>query len=543
MPIEGTEGPDEIEIGSRSRSTPTSETVDAKGGDDRVIVGWSPMDDVDQEEGFHKVQFAIDGGAGHDTLELVIHAVWDDGYPALVDARTGQYQEFTFTGFERVEITGGHFHDTFYGLDGNDILDGLGSTDRLHGGKGDDFYFADKVGDQIFENADEGHDTIKVTRSNVAFEIPANVEDLLLAGDSSGFGNELDNHITGAGGPNKLFGRGGDDTLDGRSGNDLINGGAGHDTMFGGEGNDVIVVNEVGEDAFGGGGIDLVESSVSHSLRVDTERLTLTGTAAINGSGNALANVLLGNAAANTLSGLGGDDSLDGGAGADRLRGGDGDDHYVVDNVGDRVEESAGSDGFDSVLSSVSFTLSQNIERLTLAGRSEIDGTGNAQANSIIGNDANNVLRGHGGADTLSGRDGSDSLQGGDGPDRLYGGAGNDTLRGDAAGSASAADRFYFTARVYDTVNVDRILDFDPANDLIYLNRSVFEAAGSAGALKGAAFHSGPAAADATDRIIHDPATGNLYFDPDGTGLTDQVLFATLTPGIAVTAADFFLYG
>jgi trimeric autotransporter adhesin len=64
-------------------------------------------------------------------------------------------------------------------------------------------------------------------------------------------------------------------------------------------------------------GDDTIESSVSFTLSANVERMILTGAGAINGTGNALDNVLIGNGKANTLTGAAGDDTLDGGAGAD----------------------------------------------------------------------------------------------------------------------------------------------------------------------------------------------------------------------------------
>ena len=103
-------------------------------------------------------------------------------------------------------------------------------------------------------------------------------------------------------------------------------------------------------------GTDTVQSSVTWTLGTNFENLTLTGTTAINGTGNTDANSLLGNSAANTLVGLAGNDTLDGGAGIDSLVGGSGDDLYVVDNLADVVVETAAS-GIDTVQSSVTWTL------------------------------------------------------------------------------------------------------------------------------------------------------------------------------------------
>ena len=167
-------------------------------------------------------------------------------------------------------------------------------------------------------------------------------------------------------------------------------------------------------------GIDTVQSSISFSLADpvhaigDIENLTLTGTAAINATGNALDNVLIGNSGANVLTGLDGNDTLNGGGGADHLFGGTGNDTYVVDNAGDIVDETGGS-GIDTVQSSVSFSLADpvhaigDIENLTLTGTANINATGNALDNVLIGNSGNNVLIGGAGADTLDGGGGTDT--------------------------------------------------------------------------------------------------------------------------------------
>ena len=157
--------------------------------------------------------------------------------------------------------------------------------------------------------------------------------------------------------------------------------------MNGGLGDDLYIVDNVGDVAAEvAGGIDTVQSSVSHTLSVNLENLTLTGAAAINGTGNARANVITGNGANNVLSGLagndtlsggGGNDTLNGGTGADNMNGGLGNDIYIVDNAGDVAAEVAS--GIDTVQSSVTHTLSVNLENLTLTGAAAINGTGNAR--------------------------------------------------------------------------------------------------------------------------------------------------------------------
>ena len=160
-------------------------------------------------------------------------------------------------------------------------------------------------------------------------------------------------------------------------------------------------------------GTDTVQSSVTFDLTVfpNIENLTLTGTSAINGAGNASNNSLTGNSANNTLNGGDGNDTLNGGAGIDTLIGGLGNDVYVVDTTTDTITENA-NEGTDTVQSSVTFDLTvfPNIENLTLTGTSAINGTGNDLNNRLTGNTGNNTLNGGAGNDTLTGRTGSDTF-------------------------------------------------------------------------------------------------------------------------------------
>lgn len=157
-----------------------------------------------------------------------------------------------------------------------------------------------------------------------------------------------------------LSGLGGNDILYGNAGNDRLDGGAGADSMLGGAGNDTYVVDNASDKVLetttatsktDAGGVDTVEAGVSWTLGNFVENLRLSGTAAINGTGNALANAVTGNSGANTLSGLAGNDVLNGGDGADLLIGGAGNDTLIGGNGADvfRFETAPGSANVDSV--------------------------------------------------------------------------------------------------------------------------------------------------------------------------------------------------
>jgi Ca2+-binding RTX toxin-like protein len=239
-------------------------------------------------------------------------------------------------------------------------------------------------------------------------------------------GNDI---LTGGRGDDTLSGLAGNDLLNGGQGNDMLDGGTGVDTMQGGTGNDTYTVDMPGDvvTEFVNEGIDTVHSGMTYTLGANIEHLTLTGTAAINGTGNALNNVLLGNSANNILKGGAGHDRLDGGLGIDGMIGGVGDDTYVVDRAGDVVTELA-AQGSDTVESSITYILGPNLEHLILTGSAHINGTGNSAHNVLLGNSGNNILDAGSGDDTLDGGMGHDALFGGSGHDRLFGGLGDDNL-------------------------------------------------------------------------------------------------------------------
>lgn len=381
-------------------------------------------------------------GQGNDSVESLINYRLGDNVENLTLTGAGALNGYGNELANRItgngadnDLAGEGGDDQLFGGAGNDKLNGGGGADVMDGGSGDDRYIVDNAGDQIAEVLYGGIDGVTAHVSTV---LSANVEDMLLAltaGAINGTGNNLNNHITGNDGSNILDGSSGADSLEGLGGDDTY------------------VVDDIGDVVieFPGAGFDTVQSSIHYTLGATLEALRLTGTADLNGTGNALENTLSGNAGKNTL--LGGDgtdtlfgaagnDKLDGGAGADTLRGGSGNDSFVVDDTLDIVEENA-NEGVDSVQSRVSHTLSANVEHLSLTGTAAAEATGNVHNNTLTGNSAQNALSGGAGNDTLNGGGGADILLGGDGNDtftfdaldltltgtRYDGGAGSDTLR------------------------------------------------------------------------------------------------------------------
>ncbi|MFG6413489.1 VCBS domain-containing protein [Roseateles sp. DC23W] len=199
------------------------------------------------------------------------------------------------------------------------------------------------------------------------------------------------------------------------------------DTRTGTAGDDIYVVadaNDVVVENPNEGNDEVRTTLANYALTANVEKLTFTGTANATGTGNGMDNVITGNV---------GNDLLDGGAGNDTLTGGQGNDVYIVDAAGDTVVE-ATSQGTDEVRTALaSYTLSANVENLTMTGGSA-SGVGNTLDNLITGGTGDDSLYGLAGDDMLSGGDGNDLLDGGAGNDALSGGAGNDTYHVSATG-------------------------------------------------------------------------------------------------------------
>ena len=324
-------------------------------------------------------------------------------------------------------LGGGDGNDKLYGEDGSDSLVGGSGNDTLDGGAGSDTMTGGTGADKfVFTSADgpsggavlgeitdfSSSDGDKIDLTFDAYDgQPVNPFSFIGSGAFTGVAGQLHYVINGSGGVN----------VEGDTNGDTI-------ADFS------IIVDGVSSLTAGDFSIHGVDTdSVSFTLDPTTQNLIYTGTSDFSGTGNALNNTITGNIGNDTLTGLGGADTLDGGAGNDSLIGGLGNDTYIVDSPSDVIVENPGQ-GTDTenVTTAGTYTLADNVEKMTFTGTGDFSGTGNSAANTITGGDGNDTLNGGGGADKLIGNGGNDEVHGGDGADTLTGGTDADKLYGDA---------------------------------------------------------------------------------------------------------------
>ncbi len=409
-------------------------------------------------------------------------------------------------------MTGTVADDTFRALAGNDTVRGgegndtflasLGDgNDDYHGGVGSgDTYSLDGVTAAVTlvlggtaTSAETGTDRLRTIEN-------ANGG----TGNDSLTGDGASNRLAGREGSDRLRGEGGDDDLRGGDGDDSLDGGTGADLMEGGAGNDLYTIDDADDVAIDlGGGADTAQGSVDLVLGSGIEALRLLGTADLDGTGNALDNLLVGNAGANRLAG---------GVGADLLRGGAGDDRLFGEGGNDSLDGGTGADRLDG-----------GSENDTLSGSAGNDSLlGGAGHDSLNGGDDSDSLNGGGNNDTLSGGAGHDSLVGSSGNDSLNGGSGNDTLAGgvgnDSLVGSTGADWFLFNAPS-DGGDSVQLLRSD--GDRIAISASGF---GIAAIL----LETGTVAGTAAATFLYNAATTALWFDADGNGAGAAMMIADL---------------
>jgi serralysin len=255
------------------------------------------------------------GALGAVSIDLTAATLTGANAGGVVSHAAGVVGGYTIANGVVIEnAIGGAGNDNLTGNAANNLLDGGAGADKMSGGLGDDTYIVDSSADAVLEKSGQGTDTVY---ASVSHTLAANVENLVLlagAGNASATGNAL---------ANALQGNDGDNILDGK---------AGADSMAGGAGDDLYIVDNAADAVLeqAGAGYDTVQASVSYTLSANVEKLVLSGSGALNGSGNADANVLLGNSGANRLYGGAGNDTITPGNGADTVQPGAGNDTIIL---------------------------------------------------------------------------------------------------------------------------------------------------------------------------------------------------------------------
>jgi serralysin len=345
------------------------------------------------------------------------------------------------------------------------------------------------------------------------------------------------------------------------AGDDIAYGGSASETFFAWAGDDFVD---------GGGGVDTLllswdgwgGTAVAHTVDLRATAKQYVGTNSwitlrnvenlVGGNvkdvfiGNTEANTLIGNGGNDTLDGYDGNDLLSGGSGNDLLVGGSGSDTTVftgkfsdytitvVAGVGITITDNRASGDGTDYLGGVEFALfSDRIYTLPPVGPvtpstpAEIPVTPTSTSTPHVTPVIKNL--------TFKGGRKADTFVGGKGHDLLNGGLGKDKLTGD-----EGQDTFVFDSKL-GSKNVDRILDFQHADDTIKLSKSIFSKF-EKGMLSKGAFWIGAKAHDKNDRIIYNDKTGALFYDADGTGKKyGAIKFAQLTAKTLLKHDDFFI--
>jgi Ca2+-binding RTX toxin-like protein len=353
--------------------------------------------------------------AGTDTVQSLISYTLTDNTENLVltgtDALngTGNSLNNTLMGNNGNNyLLGGFGDDTLIANNGDDSLEGEAGNDLLIGGSGTDTYLfnrnAGATGQDTIDDTD-GLSTITITGTTLAqLTATQQANDLILAIQNSTDTITVKNFFDSNNLASYQLNLDGGVVLDKTALLQLlpkitvVEGTTGSDVLQGGTENDTYIVNNARDfikEPTGNSSIDTVQASVSYALLPSLENLTLTGAANLSGTGNSADNIIKGNEGKNrllagdgndTLNGGAGSDTLNGGNGADVMYGGTGNDTFTVQDVADMVIEFA-NEGYDSVNSFITYTLTANVERLNLENAGgQIDGFGNELDNSLNGN-------------------------------------------------------------------------------------------------------------------------------------------------------------
>ena len=296
-------------------------------------------------------------------------------------------------------LTGNAGNDILRGGDGFDTLIAGSGVDTLVGGAAPTTFVVNNAADVVV-NSYGVPDTVM---SSVGYTLSTGVTALVLTGSADLIG-------TAVSGNNSIVGNAGNDVLQAGTGADTLIAGSGADTLIGGTGPDTFVINSAADviESISGSSGNQIVAAINYTLPSSVDILTLTGTAALLGVGNAAADSITANI---------GSDTLVAGSGADTLVAGRGADLFIVNSTADVISVPFGSIGPDTIQSSVSFSLPTAVTVLQLTGTADLIGTGSQSLSEIVGNAGNDTLQAGIGNSTLVAGTGLATLIGSSGTD------------------------------------------------------------------------------------------------------------------------------
>ncbi|MDD3775464.1 MAG: calcium-binding protein [Sulfurovaceae bacterium] len=498
---------------------------------------------------------AIYGGDGHDTIIIddgdnLSNINGGSGFDTLIYEGNSDLN-INMDALEVESIYSGDGNDFILGSMNSDILEGRHGNDILNGSSGDDVY--------VYHEGD-GIDTIKEYASCNGFKAilvePYASNPTIIKGFNDGIAF-LSEHGEPVGSETYSFILS-QFALNSRTWKYIeavveIN--AGNDTIQFGNGIDIFDLNlqKIGDDL-----IIKIDSNDMITIKDFTNsNRTIENIRFSDGSTYKLDGLVIGTEENDSLVGDDNDNTFVSGSGIDTMQGGIGNDTYYIDSDNDVVIENA-NEGTDTLISSITYTLSANVENIQLLGTAAINATGNMLNNVLTGNSANNILYGKAGDDTINGGAGDDTIKGDTGNDTICGEDGNDIICGnggkDVLEGGAGEDIFVFDTQFFTQIkifsqniiksngNVDTITDFSHNDDTIDLENSIFTKLTNTGVLNSNYFKitSDGKAKDSNDYIIYNSKTGELSYDADGNGFGVAVVFATLSnKPIDLTYSDF----
>ncbi|TNC73672.1 M10 family metallopeptidase C-terminal domain-containing protein [Rubellimicrobium roseum] len=498
-----------------------------EGGND-TIIGGAGQDYMDGGSGSDTVVYAgSSGGVTIDLAEGTARGGDADG-PAQIVGRGTVIRHDILAGFENAvgsfsddHIIGSARANELYGGSGSDTLAGGGGADRLNGGAGRD----------TADYADAARGVrLDMARGQVGDDTFVSIENLAGSGfDDRLRGNDAANVLTGQGGSDSLVGESGDDTLLG----DFAYEGDAPPRPGMGTG-----YTTLGPDATNNSIATAWDISDNFSLTEDPDIFDSTSVlhTTVNATGNGQGGFYRIDLAAGTVITIDIDGIADPNVHDSWVRLLNSEGEIVAQNDDGGGDPGSATNRDSSTVFVVQETGTYTIVEGSWSETAPGDGWSESvpegstyELNVSVEFPPPPANPGAAGADRLLGGRGSDLLDGGLAADVLLGGRGEDSFR---------------FSTTLGRGNVDRIGDFDVADDMILLDRRIFEGLGDDdGALAFGVFRRSSAgvAQDATDRIIYDTDSGTLSYDADGSGQTDAVRFARLSAGLGLSADDFYI--